>query len=86
MNINHLIAIVKKKIKQNIVIEDIKIYDKSFLHKNHLGNQADKFHLKIAIKSKQLREMTKIDSHKKIYKVLDKELKKFIHSLQILID
>ena len=47
MNINNLIAIVKKKLKNEIVIEKIDIEDKSFLHKNHLGNQKDKFHLKI---------------------------------------
>ena len=60
--------------------------DKSFLHKNHIGNQLNKFHLKISLKSEELRKMKKIDSNKKIYKVLDKEMKNFIHSLQILID
>ena len=36
MNINDLIAIVKKKLQNQIIIENIKIEDKSFLHKNHL--------------------------------------------------
>ena len=85
MNINELIAIVKKKLQSQILIEDILIEDKSFLHKNHTGNQPDKFHLKISIKSNQLKNMKRIDSNKKIYKILDKEIKKFIHSLQILI-
>ena len=35
MDINDLIAIVKKKLHKQINIEDIKIEDKSFLHKNH---------------------------------------------------
>jgi BolA protein len=39
MDINDLIAIVKKKLQDHINIEDIKIEDKSFLHKNHVGNQ-----------------------------------------------
>ena len=47
MNINELIAIVKKKLHAQINIESIKIDDKSFLHKNHAGNQEGKFHLKI---------------------------------------
>ena len=47
MDINDLIAIVKKKLQKQIVIENIVIEDKSFLHKNHPGNQKDKFHLKI---------------------------------------
>ena len=85
MNINELIAIVKKKLHSQITIEKIDIQDKSFLHKNHPGNQKDKFHLKILIESKELKKMTKIESNKKIYKILDNELKNFIHSIQILI-
>ena len=85
MNINDLIAIIKKKIQSEILVEDISIEDKSFLHKNHAGNQPGKFHLKISLKSKELNKMKKIESNKKIYKILNKELKEFIHSLQILI-
>ena len=85
MNINDLIAIVKKKLIDEIVIEKINIEDKSFLHKNHSGNQEGKFHLKITIESKELRNYNRIESNKKIYKILDKEMKNSIHSLQILI-
>ena len=86
MDINELIAIVKKKIESQVVLEDINIEDKSFLHKNHSGNQEGKYHLKLSIKSKELNKMSKIDNNKKIYKILDNELKKYIHSIQILID
>ena len=85
MDINELIAIVKKKIENQIIIENIKIEDKSFLHKNHPGNQDGKYHLKIIIKSIELNKMNKINSNKKIYKILDKEIKESIHSIQILI-
>ena len=47
MNINDLIATVKKKLKNNMIIENIIIEDKTFLHKKHTGFQEDKFHLKI---------------------------------------
>ena len=67
MDINQVIAIVKKKLERQIVIENIKIEDKSFLHKNHTGNQPNKFHLKISLRSEELRKMKKIDSNKKIY-------------------
>ena len=85
MDINELIAIVKKKLQDQIKIESIDKEDKSFLHKNHAGNQEGKFHLKINLNSIELKNMNKIDSNKKIYKILDKELKEFIHSIQILI-
>ena len=83
MNINELIAIVKRKLLDEIVIQKIGIEDKSFLHKNHSGNQQGKFHLKLIINSIELKKNSKVESYKKIYKVLDKELKEHIHSLQI---
>ena len=85
MNINELIAIIKKKLESKILIENIVIEDKSFLHKNHKGHQEGKYHLKISLASNELKKMSKIDSNKKIYKILNQELKKFIHSIQILI-
>ena len=86
MNINDLIAIIKKKLKNEIVIEKIEIEDKSFLHKNHKGHQEGKFHLKLKINSKELKDLNRIESNKKIYKILDQEIKEYIHSLQILIN
>ena len=59
MDINELIAIVKKKMLDQINIESINIEDKSFLHKNHLGNQEGKFHLKINIKSTELKKINR---------------------------
>ena len=85
MDINNLISIIKKKILTDIVCENIKVEDKSFLHKNHSGNDNSKFHIKLSIESKELRKMNKIESNKKIYKILHQELKQFIHSIQILI-
>tara|TARA_Y100000591_G_scaffold293219_1_gene280985 strand:+ start:34 stop:294 length:261 start_codon:yes stop_codon:yes gene_type:complete len=86
MNINELIAIVKKKLIAEIVIEKIEIQDKSFLHKKHSGNQEGKFHLKLIIISNELKGLNKIEGNKKIYKILDQEMKEYIHSLQILIN
>ncbi len=85
MDINELITIVKNKLLNQINIESINIEDKSFLHKNHEGNQEGKYHLKLIIVSEELKKMNKIESNKKIYKILDRELKEFIHSIQILI-
>ena len=85
MNINELIEIVKSKIEAEIVMQDFKIEDKSFLHKNHKGNQEEMFHLKLIIKSEELNKLNKIESTKKIYNILDNELKEHIHSIQILL-
>ena len=86
MNINELISIVKNKLKTEIDTQDLKIEDKSFLHKNHKGHQEGKFHLKLIINSDELAKTNKIASTKRIYNILDIELKKHIHSIQILLN
>ena len=86
MNINELISIVKKKIMKNIILEEINIEDKTFLHKKHKSFDNKRYHLKITIKSYDLKKLKKIDSTKKIYKIIDNELKNHIHSVQISIN
>jgi len=86
MNINQLIEIVKNKLNNSISCEKIEIEDKSFLHKNHTTNNKNKFHIKLIITSEYLRKKNKIKSTKEIYKILEQELKNYIHSIQILIN
>jgi len=86
MNINQLIQIVKNKLHKNISCEKINVEDKTFLHKNHITHDRNKFHIKLVIFSKHLRKENKIKSTKKIYKILEEEIKNNIHSIQILIN
>ena len=86
MEINKLIEVVKEKITKEIIIQKIDVEDKSFLHKGHINNSPYKFHIKITIISDELKSKKKIDSTKKIYKILDNELKSYIHSIQLSIN
>ncbi len=86
MDINKLIITVKKKIEDNILLDNIEVEDKTYLHKNHQTHQLGKFHLKLIITSSELKKMNKIQSTKKIYDILNEELKTHIHSIQILIN
>ena len=85
MDINELIAIVKKKLTDQIDIDTVKIEDKTFLHINHSSHDKNKFHIKLIITSEYLKKKSKVQSTKDIYKILNKELKENIHSIQILI-
>ena len=86
MNINKFIEIIKKKLEIEILIQDLKIEDKSFLHKKHKGHQEGKFHIKLIIKSDELTKSSRLVSTKRIYSILDLELKEYIHSIQILLN
>ena len=83
MNINQLIEIIEKKILSQDCISKVYIEDKSFLHKNHKSNENGKFHILLSIESIELKKKNKLYSTRFIYKILDHELKYYIHSLQI---
>ena len=84
MNINQLSKIIKKKILDNKIINNVKIEDKTFLHVNHKSNNKGKFHISLKIESEELKKKNKIESNKIIYKILEYEIKNYIHSIQIL--
>ena len=86
MEINNLIKKLKKKISDKIQCEKIEIEDKTFLHKKHKNFNPKKFHLKIKIKSVELKSMGKIEANRYVFYNLEKELKNDIHSIQLFID
>ena len=85
MEINRLIKILKEKLTKNFTVNNLKIEDKSFLHKKHQNFSKDKFHLKLTIESTELRKISSIEANRKIYGVLKDEMNRSIHSLQIII-
>ena len=86
MNINQLINIIKIKINNNLDCDNIEVQDKTYLHLKHKSHEKNKFHIKLIIKSLELKKKTKLESTKIIYKILDEEIKKEIHSIQISIN
>tara|TARA_B100000959_G_C14626769_1_gene478533 strand:- start:205 stop:459 length:255 start_codon:yes stop_codon:yes gene_type:complete len=74
---------VKEKINNKIKSENIILIDNSHLHSGHKSFDSNKFHLKIIIKSKKLKSMSKIDAHKKIFSILKDEMNNKIHALEI---
>ena len=74
---------VKEKINKKINPENIILIDNSDLHSKHKSFDVNKFHLKIIIKSKKLKNMNKIMAHKEIYSILKDEISNKIHALEI---
>ena len=85
MDINQLILLIKNKIEKNIVVQNIAIKDKTHLHLKHKSHSDGKFHLELKLRSEELSKFNKIQATKKIYKIIDEEMKKYIHSIQILL-
>ena len=74
---------VKAKINNKLNPEQILLIDNSYLHTKHKSFDPNRFHLKLVIKSKKLKNMEKIDAHKVIFSILNDEMKNKIHALEI---
>ena len=74
---------IKQKINKKINPENIILIDNSHLHSKHKSFDKNKFHLKLIIKSKKLKDMNKIMAHKEIFLVLKDEMISKIHALEI---
>ena len=61
---------IKEKINEKINPENIILVDNSYLHTKHKSFDSNKFHLKLIIKSKKLKNMDKIAAHKEIFAIL----------------
>ena len=77
---------IEEKVKKEINPEDIILIDNSKLHSKHKSFDAKKYHIKIIIKSQKLKNMNKIEAHKKIFSILENEMKNKIHALEIKIN
>lgn len=74
---------LEDKIKNNIQINKIDIQDNTHKHVNHKSFQKNKFHLSLTIDSDDLKVLGKVESHRKIMKILSKDLRDKIHALEI---
>ena len=77
---------IKAKIRESLNPEKLVLIDNSHLHSKHKSFDKNKFHLKIIIKSKKLKNMEKIKSHKLILSILKNEINNKIHALEIVVE
>ena len=77
---------IKKKINNEIDIENIEIIDNSYKHKGHKSFSPEKAHLHLIVKSKYLSTLSRINAQKTIMKILSEDLKTKIHALEITIN
>ncbi len=83
MNINQLSKIIKDKLLKDILIEKYDLIDNSYLHKGHKGNEQGKYHIKLIISSNKLKTLNRLEANKRIHRILENEIKLYIHSIQI---
>ena len=74
---------IKIKINNKLSPEQILLIDNSYLHSKHKSFDSNRYHFKLIIKSKKLKNMNKIEAHKEIFSILKEEMNNKIHALEI---
>ena len=77
---------IDKKLKKEIVIENLEIVDNSHKHKGHKFFSSEKLHLHLKIKSTYLKSISRVSAQKLVMKVLKEDLNTSIHALEISIE
>tara|TARA_Y100000590_G_scaffold462511_1_gene626809 strand:- start:468 stop:722 length:255 start_codon:yes stop_codon:yes gene_type:complete len=80
---NDFLKEIKTTIAEKLKPEDLTLIDNTNLHSTHKSFDPKKFHLKLIIESKILKQKSKIDAHREIFSILKKEMKEKIHALEI---
>ena len=75
---------IYKKLFNNFKPSFLKVENESHLHSKHSQSPKNgNSHFAITIKSKSFDDLNRIDGQRRIYKVLEDEMKKGIHALKI---
>ena len=80
---NNFFKEIKNKLNDSIKIENILIIDNSVKHKSHKFYNKKKYHLKLEIQSNELKALSLLEAHRKIYKILKDNFKGKIHALEL---
>ena len=77
-------TLIKKKLMENLGLKNVKVFNNSHLHRNHSSSpKSGNSHFKITIYDKDFNNLSRLQSHQKIYKCLSEEMNNFIHALEI---
>ena len=83
----NIAANIKEKIQNELGLLPIEVINNSHLHQHHSSSpKTGNSHFQLIISSNELKGLSRIQIHKKIYATLKQELEHTIHSLEISIN
>lgn len=83
----NIAADIRKKIQNELGLLHMEVINNSHLHQHHSSSPKNgNSHFRLIVSSKELKGLSRIQIHKKIYAILKEELKYTIHSLEISIN
>ena len=83
----NIAADIKEKIQKELGLLHIEVINNSHLHQHHSSSPKNgNSHFQLIISFNELKGLSRIQIHKKIYAILKQELEHTIHSLEISIN
>lgn len=76
--------IITQKLTRELSPEHLVVHNDSHKHAGHAGATNDS-HFRIEIKATSLAGLSRVQTHQRIYSILDDEMKTAIHALQIIV-
>ncbi len=74
---------IEQKLYASLDIQSLVVINESHMHRGHAGDDGSgESHFLIEIKSEDLNNLRSVEAHKKIYQILNEEMK-IIHALAI---
>lgn len=81
---NSMVNIIKNKLQNSLETTNLEVINESHLHASHAGSPGTgESHFRIKIISKEFCDMSRLQIHQSINKILSEELKGKIHALAI---
>ena len=77
------IALIESKLNAAFSPEELLVKDQSHLHAGHEGAKDGRGHFEVTIRSAELADKSRIESHRLIYEVLGDLMQTDIHALKI---
>ncbi len=75
---------ILKKLREKLNPELLEVHDESRHHAGHSGSRPEgETHFYVRIKASSLSGLNRVQQHRKIYEILDEELKNTVHALRI---
>ena len=75
---------IKEKIKTSLGLTNIEVVNNSHLHNHHSSSPKNgNSHFQIIVSSHEMKGLSRIKIHKRIYSELKAEMSDYIHSLEI---
>ena len=80
-------TIIEDKIKGSLGLKKVKVVNNSHLHQHHSSSpKSGNSHFQIILSYQDMKGMSRIQIHKKIYSELKEEMNDYVHSLEITLE